>query len=77
LTPIIQKKDQKVDNFCNIPVIVALFFENKKPQNLLFYMALGLFVLEAPPRFELGNKGFADLCLTTWLWRHFYLHFIV
>jgi hypothetical protein len=25
--------------------------------------------LEAPPRFELGNKGFADLCLTTWLWR--------
>ena len=28
------------------------------------------FLLEAPPRFELGNKGFADLCLTTWLWRH-------
>ena len=28
-----------------------------------------LFFLEAPPRFELGNKGFADLCLTTWLWR--------
>ena len=25
--------------------------------------------LEAPPRFELGNKGFADLCLTTWLCR--------
>ena len=24
---------------------------------------------KAPPRFELGNKGFADLCLTTWLWR--------
>ena len=24
--------------------------------------------LEAPPRFELGHKGFADLCLTTWLW---------
>ena len=20
------------------------------------------------PRFELGNRGFADLCLTTWLW---------
>ena len=29
-----------------------------------------LFFLEAPPRFELGRKGFADLCLTTWLWRH-------
>lgn len=26
--------------------------------------------LEAPPRIELGNKGFADLCLTAWLWRH-------
>ena len=26
--------------------------------------------LEAPPRFELGNRGFAVLCLTTWLWRH-------
>ncbi|MBQ5597386.1 MAG: hypothetical protein IIU66_02730, partial [Clostridia bacterium] len=22
--------------------------------------------------FELGNKGFADLCLTTWLWRRFF-----
>ena len=28
------------------------------------------FFLEAPPRFELGNRGFAVLCLTTWLWRH-------
>ena len=28
------------------------------------------FILEATPRFELGNKGFADLCLTTWLCRH-------
>ena len=26
--------------------------------------------VEAPPRLELGNEGFADLCLTTWLWRH-------
>ena len=25
--------------------------------------------LEAAPRFELGSKGFADLCLTTWLCR--------
>ena len=25
--------------------------------------------MEAPPRFELGSKGFADLRLTTWLWR--------
>ena len=27
--------------------------------------------MEAAPRFELGNKGFAVLCLTTWLCRHF------
>ncbi len=26
------------------------------------------FNLEAPPRFELGHKAFAELCLTTWLW---------
>ena len=26
--------------------------------------------MEVPPRFELGNKGFADLCLTTWPWHH-------
>jgi hypothetical protein len=26
-------------------------------------------ILEAAPRFELGDKGFADLCLTTWLCR--------
>ena len=29
-----------------------------------------IFVLEVPPRFELGNRGFADRCLTTWLWYH-------
>ena len=28
------------------------------------------FLLEATPRFELGNQGFADPCLTTWLCRH-------
>ncbi len=26
-------------------------------------------VVEAPPRLELGNRGFAVRCLTTWLWR--------
>ena len=25
--------------------------------------------IKAPIRFELMHKGFADLCLTTWLWR--------
>ena len=31
--------------------------------------------MEATPRFELGNKGFADLCLTTWLCRHYFFSF--
>ena len=26
--------------------------------------------MEVPPGFGPGNEGFADLCLTTWLWRH-------
>jgi hypothetical protein len=26
--------------------------------------------MEAPSGFEPENKGFAVLCLTTWLWRH-------
>ena len=26
------------------------------------------FFVEVPPGFEPGNEGFADLCLTTWLW---------
>ncbi len=25
--------------------------------------------VEAPPGIGPGNKGFADLCLTAWLWR--------
>ena len=29
-----------------------------------------LFLPKAPPRIELGNKSFADFCLTAWLWRH-------
>ena len=29
-----------------------------------------LLFLEVPPRFELGNKGFADLCLTAWPRHH-------
>ena len=27
-------------------------------------------ILEVPPGFEPGNKGVADLCLTTWRWYH-------
>ena len=28
------------------------------------------FLMEVPPGFGPGNEGFADLCLTTWLWHH-------
>jgi hypothetical protein len=30
---------------------------------------IGFAKKKAPPRFELGDKGVADLCLTTWLRR--------
>ena len=29
--------------------------------------------LEVPPGFEPGNEGFADLCLTSWLWHQTYM----
>ena len=29
-----------------------------------------LYFLEVTPGFEPGNQGFADPCLTTWLWHH-------
>ena len=35
--------------------------KKKKPLTRLFF-------LEAPPGIGPGNKGFADLCLTAWLW---------
>ena len=37
------------------------WIKNKTVRRLSYF-------LEAPPRIELGNKGFADLCLTAWLW---------
>ena len=33
----------------------------------------GCFFLEAPPGIGPGNEGFADLCLTAWLWRHIFI----
>ena len=44
----------------------SIFWINKKA----FHGFAFTILMEAPPRFELGNKDFADLRLTTWLWRH-------
>ncbi|MBP2654077.1 MAG: hypothetical protein H6Q73_1646, partial [Firmicutes bacterium] len=59
---------------CNFTTSVV--YRNFFVMSTLFYLLLhfssALFAfteLEATPRFELGNKGFADLCLTTWLCR--------
>ncbi len=43
------------------------WIKNKTVQRLSYF-------LEAPPGFEPGRKGFADLCLTTWLWCHIKLY---
>ena len=43
--------------------------EKKKPLKIQRSSLNCNSILEATPRFELGNKGFADLCLTTWLCR--------
>ena len=64
---------------------LLLFFDTKSDNCASLSCHFGLFIifrqknklteqklcesLEAPPRFELGHRGFADLCLTTWLWR--------
>ena len=42
--------------------------EKIKNKNGKHQMILTVY-LEATPRFELGNQGFADPCLTTWLCR--------
>ncbi len=42
----------------------------KKAPKVLIIKAFKGFSLEVPPRFELGNNGFADRGLTTWLWYH-------
>ena len=41
------------------------FFQGKQK-----YRSAAPVFCEVPSRFELENKGFADLRLTTWLWHH-------
>ena len=69
LDEILTPKKQK---FCNqTPVRHLRAILSKYPSQVKTPQTFNLrgFPYQAPPRFELGNKGFADLCLTTWLWR--------
>ena len=43
------------------PALNGTFHEKTHPQKQVRF-------LEVPPGFEPGNNGFADRCLTTWLW---------
>ena len=47
--------------------ILSDYVRKKASQSL---RSLGYILLEATPRVELENRGFANLCLTTWLCRH-------
>ena len=44
--------------------------KNKKQKRKILITTNAIRIMEAPPRFELGHKAFAELCLTTWLWCH-------
>ena len=51
----------------------ASFAEGKHhSKNALLSTDKGAFLLEAPPGFEPGDRAFAELCLTAWLWRRIY-----
>ena len=50
------------------PFDSACHFILKNKKSLIEMSDFSFF--KAPIRIELMNKGFADLCLTAWLWRH-------
>ena len=52
--------------FSGTPVLST--FQGIKKDDSGLYPFCRLVNLEAPSRFELENKGFADPCLTAWLW---------
>ena len=63
-------KTKKNEKISKIRFYAFLLHQNViiTQKNLLNKSLTG-FLLEAPIRFELMNKGFAVLCLPTWLWR--------
>ena len=48
-----------------VPSVLQIRQNNKKHGN---HFGFPCCIMEVPPRFDLGNKGFADLRLTAWLW---------
>ena len=67
--PEIAVRLQKIRNGVKNRFLYRLLKTNNTPIELLWFKFGVLFILEAPPGIGPGNKGFADLCLTTWLWR--------
>ncbi len=49
---------------------VNIFISKPISPETFVFKRFRTYIFKAPPRFELGNRGFADLGLTTWLWRH-------
>ena len=45
------------------------FFRRESKKTVSERNPANRFFLEAPPGFEPGSQGFADPCLTSWLWR--------
>ena len=68
--PEIAVRLQKIRNGAKSRFLYRLLKTNNTPIELLWFKFGVLFILEAPPGFEPGDRGFADLCLTTWPWRH-------
>ena len=60
---------QKIRNGVKSRFLYRFLKTNNTPIELLWFRFGVLFMLEAPPGIGPGNKGFADLCLTAWLWR--------
>ena len=58
---------------CSVHTAAAMHKQQQQPRRFLKKKGTKFNILllsvEAPSRFELEHRGFADLCLTAWLWR--------
>ncbi len=61
---------QRTNQYASVPVLIApSIWQFLSSSWHLVICIHAMIFMEAAPRFELGSKGFADLCLTTWLCR--------